>query len=299
MSIPKIFSYPMPRASDIPQAKLNWQCDAKRAVLLIHDMQSYFVNFFDASKSPIPELLGNIARIKSACADLGIPVVYSAQPAQQSLLERGILQEWWGDGVTAFPEQVDIVPELSPSENDVVLTKWRYSAFAKSTLACDMQAQQRDQLIICGVYAHNGCQTTAVEAFMQDIQVFYIADGLADFSAAQHQGALDYVARCCGIVQSTEQLLNALKPKDALPSSLTQLTAQVAALIEIPVGDLQVDDNLIFAGLDSIRLMSLVTRWKRAGSRLDFVDLAQKTTLNQWWELLQTQTVPQPERNEA
>ena len=93
--------------------------------------------------------------------------------------------------------------------------------------------------------------------------------------------------------------MNALKPKDALPSSLTQLTAQVAALIEIPVGDLQVDDNLIFAGLDSIRLMSLVTRWKRAGSRLDFVDLAQKTTLNQWWELLQTQTVPQPERNEA
>ncbi|AXF85599.1 Isochorismatase [Ephemeroptericola cinctiostellae] len=301
MSIPRISSYPMPSASNVPQAKLNWRCDAKRAVLLIHDMQSYFVNFFDASKSPIPELLSNIARIKSVCKALGVPVVYSAQPAQQSLLERGILQEWWGNGVTAFPEQVDIVPELSPSEGDVVLTKWRYSAFSKSTLASDMQAQQRDQLIICGVYAHIGCQTTAVEAFMRDMQVFFVADGVADFSFTQHEEALAYVSRCCGIVQSTAQLLSVLQPEtetDALPRNLVQLTAQVARLIEIPVADLEAEDNLIFAGLDSIRLMSLVERWKRSGSRLDFVDLAQKTTLNEWWALLQGQSVQQFERNE-
>ena len=75
-----------------------------------------------------------------------------------------------------------------------------------------MRARGRDQLLICGVYAHIGCMMTAAEAFQRDIEAFMIADALADFSRADHDLALKWVAGRCGGVLDTDSLLTALGP---------------------------------------------------------------------------------------
>ncbi|WP_433206355.1 phosphopantetheine-binding protein [Dactylosporangium sp. CS-047395] len=47
------------------------------------------------------------------------------------------------------------------------------------------------------------------------------------------------------------------------------------------------DDNLIDLGLDSIRLMSLATRWRAAGLEAGYLDLALDPTVAAWSNLLE------------
>ncbi|MDP5008059.1 MAG: isochorismatase [Glaciimonas sp.] len=290
MSIPKIATYAMPVVAAMPSNRVDWRPDPARAVLLIHDMQDYFLDFYDVQAAPIPALIEHISRLRAACDAAGVPVVYTAQPAEQAPQQRGLLQDWWGPGLTAQPQRAAVVAALAPRAQDTVLTKWRYSAFVRSDLLQRMQAQGRDQLIVCGVYAHIGCLMTSADAFMQDIQPFLIGDALADFSAEQHAMALAYVSQRCGVVTHTEDVIMALQPvatvaASGLPISLAALRTEVAHLMQIPSADLRVDDNLLYAGLDSIRLMTLIERWRCAGSKLTFVDLAERPTLAGWWTL--------------
>ncbi|MEJ2858232.1 MULTISPECIES: phosphopantetheine-binding protein [unclassified Saccharothrix] len=50
-------------------------------------------------------------------------------------------------------------------------------------------------------------------------------------------------------------------------------------------------DDLFAAGLDSVRLMTLVERWREAGAEVDFVRLAERPTLADWLALLVGQDV--------
>lgn len=285
MAIPRISSYPMPVA--VPDSRVSWQPDARRALLLVHDMQDYFLDFYDRDSAPVPELIANTRRLTDQAHALGIPVVYTAQLARQTPAERGLLQDMWGSGLTGLPQLEGIVAALAPLPEDTVLDKWRYSAFQKSVLLELMRAQSRDQLLICGIYAHIGCMMTACEAFMNDIQPFFVADALADFSAEEHAMALRYVAQRCGRTVLTDSVLESLQAR--LPASLAELKATIAASLQLSADELQDDDSLLDWGLDSIRIMSLLESWRRAGLDLTFMNLAEQPTLAAWWRLLSGQ----------
>lgn len=211
MPIPPIAPYPMPRADQLPTSLVDWCPHPERAVLLVHDMQAYFTAAFAADCSPYVELLANLGRLRRTAAELGIPVVYSAQPGAMDRRQRGLLHDFWGEGMRRRPDDVDIVDALRPGQNDLVITKWRYSAFVRSGLEEAIRAHGRDQLIVCGIYAHIGCLVTAIDAFSLDIEPFLVADAVADMSADHHRLALEYAARCCSRVLSTKQVVNYLK----------------------------------------------------------------------------------------
>ncbi|MBM3114886.1 isochorismatase family protein [Jeongeupia naejangsanensis] len=279
MAIPRIASYPLPTAADLPTNKVNWTPDAGRAVLLVHDMQRYFVDFYDQSQAPVPELVSRIRALITRCRALGIPVAYTAQPGNQTLEDRALLTDFWGTGLAADPRLTDIIADLAPTPVDTVFTKWRYSAFKRSNFERWIKDAGRDQLIICGVYAHIGCLSTALEAFMLDIQPFLVADAVADFSRDEHLMALNYAAGRCASVTTLADTLAAL-PLPTLSADLVR--SDVAAQMGLTTADLLDDDNLLLLGLDSIRLMTLVERWRALGADVGFVDLAETPTLAAW-----------------
>ncbi|WP_321160318.1 MULTISPECIES: phosphopantetheine-binding protein [Marinomonas] len=48
--------------------------------------------------------------------------------------------------------------------------------------------------------------------------------------------------------------------------------------------------SLIDYGLDSIQIMSLVSKWKEQGIHVSFQELAASATLNGWWKLIQSKS---------
>lgn len=203
--IPIIEPYQIPRVSDISANRASWRPDAARAVLLVHDMQSFFLRRLPDESIARP-LMKRVERLIGRARSLGIPLAYTAQPGGMTVEQRGLLKDFWGPGMAVEPADREIVGNLEPKANDWVLTKWRYSAFFKSDLLDKLRDTGRDQLVICGVYAHIGILATAIEAFSNDIETFIVADAVADFSRERHLMALNYAAQSCAVVMEAEEI---------------------------------------------------------------------------------------------
>lgn len=211
MGLPRIAPYPLPTQAGLPVPHGPWKPRGERLALLVHDMQQYFLAAFAPDASPLQPAIINMARLLERCRVLGVPIFYTAQKGSQERCDRGLQADLWGPGMRAIPEHETIVEELTPRPSEHVLVKHRYSAFQRSNLETLMRARGRDQLLVTGVYAHIGCTATMVEAFQRDIEAFIAADAVADFSREDHDGALRWIARACGVPMSTEALLDLLR----------------------------------------------------------------------------------------
>lgn len=202
--LPTIERQALPTRENLPTNHVRWTPDPRRAVLLVHDMQQYFLDAFPAPMRS--ELIANAALLRKRCDALGVPVAYTAQPGRMTAEQRGLLKDFWGEGMRSTPADRQVVPDLAPGPGDRIFTKWRYSAFFRSDLLTWMRDSGRDQIVLCGVYAHVGIMATALDAYANDIQTFLVADATGDFTADQHRFAIDYVAQRCGSVQLTAEV---------------------------------------------------------------------------------------------
>jgi len=210
MVLPVINSYPMPDRSAVPASGPPWTIDPARAALLVHDMQNHFVQAFPPDCSPVVELIDNIATLRELAGTLGMPVVFSAEPAAQRPGQRGLMTDIWGPGIATEPDgDAAVVAPLTPRVGEHLLVNIRHNAFLRSHLGRLLRSEGRDQLILCGVRAHLGILLTAADAFMHDIQPFVVSDAVADFSAEDHSMALRWIART-SVVCTTNQLIRHL-----------------------------------------------------------------------------------------
>ena len=143
MAIPRIASYPMPQVQHFPSNKVNWTLDPSRAVLLVHDLQQYFLDFYDQTQAPIPELIQHCRQTALQTAGFGASA--EARGAGEDAVDLALhgvmhlLEGYWklpaGDGfslqlelrVNVFRglEKVESVA-LSPGRLDLPVGYWTW-----------------------------------------------------------------------------------------------------------------------------------------------------------------------------
>ena len=75
--------------------------------------------------------------------------------------------------------------------------------------------------------------------------------------------------------------------------SSEQAVADVADVLYVEVGELDHGADLRDQGMDSVRIMELVDKWRQAGvDRLDYIVLAQDPRLQRWLDVLDTLQEP-------
>lgn len=70
------------------------------------------------------------------------------------------------------------------------------------------------------------------------------------------------------------------------PLTLDRVRSDIAELLYEEPGDVDETADLLASGLDSVRILTLLERWREAGAQVSFVELAESPTLNAWWTLL-------------
>ena len=67
---------------------------------------------------------------------------------------------------------------------------------------------------------------------------------------------------------------------------LERMRADVARVLDCAPAEIGDDDNLIDLDLDSMRMLGLVLAWGNTGLPLEFSQLAEHSTLRQWWGVI-------------
>ena len=208
---PNIPAYELDFKSYLGLNRCNWSVDSSQAVLLIYDMQTWYVNRYEDPS----RLVSQIVRLRASADAAGVPTIFAKAAPVSHLAERGIARDLWGDGIGAVHDaestDEEIYCELKPRPDDFIILKRKYSAFFETNLEALLRRMNRSQIILCGNYANHGCMTTAVDAYMRNFKVFFVADALGAFDAASHELALKWVADVCGQIALTESVESALK----------------------------------------------------------------------------------------
>jgi ureidoacrylate peracid hydrolase len=134
------------------------------------------------------------------------------------------LSEWFDDpawrmrgrtGSSFDPERVPVVRagtwgaqlyQLEPQEDELVLTKYRYSAFTYTPLELALRSQGCRTVLLAGTATHQCVEATAREAIGKGFFPVLVRDAAASRSPQMHDAAVDDFGAHLGAVLTVAQV---------------------------------------------------------------------------------------------
>jgi nicotinamidase-related amidase len=107
-------------------------------------------------------------------------------------------------------EWAELVPEMSPEPNDLVITKRQWGAFYGTELDLQLRRRGVDTIILCGISTNIGVESTARCAYELGYNQVFVEDATAARSVEEHEFVMRTAFPRMGRVRSTAQVLAAL-----------------------------------------------------------------------------------------
>lgn len=97
---------------------------------------------------------------------------------------------------------------VRPMEGDAIVVKHRYSAFIGTDLELMLKSRRLSTLILTGGGTGACVESTARDGFMMDYDIVVVSDCCGTTSLDDHEPALKRMARLCGTVVESKELLD-------------------------------------------------------------------------------------------
>jgi nicotinamidase-related amidase len=111
---------------------------------------------------------------------------------------------------TPPPGWSDIVPELGPSESDIVITKRQWGAFYGTGLDLELRRRGMTGIVLCGISTNIGVESTARFAYEYGYAQIFAEDAMAAMSAEEHAATTAKIFPRIGLVRKTAEILASL-----------------------------------------------------------------------------------------
>jgi ureidoacrylate peracid hydrolase len=196
--------------------------DARHTALIVVDMQNDFCKSgwafgrLGINLSMYPPMIPRLVRLSSGAREAGVPVIYiqmtvlagrrSDSPAQLRFNMRLHLathrpREPLLYTLEGTPGQ-EIISELAPQPGDLVVRKYRSSAFWGTNLDMLLRSNRIETVVIAGCTTEGCVESTARDALFNDYYVVLPEDCVASDDASQHQASLFLMRHRFDVVMS-------------------------------------------------------------------------------------------------
>jgi maleamate amidohydrolase len=130
-----------------------------------------------------------IRRLIDACHERGLPVFYSANTRRLDGFDAGAWRWKNARELEDARKEIagnEIVKEIAPAPQDVVILKTKPSAFFGTPLLSFLYDLKVDSLMVCGVSTSGCVRATVIDAFSNNLRVQVVEDACFDRSEASH-----------------------------------------------------------------------------------------------------------------
>ena len=192
---------------------MELKIDPSKTALVVIDLQKGIVGMPAMPRSSL-EVVARAAKLAAAMrAALGTVVLVRVTPSPDG---KDALKPITDNPATSAvgappPDWADIVPELGPAANDILITKRQWGAFYGTELDLQLRRRGVDTIILCGISTNIGVESTARDAFERGYQQVFVEDAMAAREAEDHRHTVNTLFPRIGRIRSTDDVLAALK----------------------------------------------------------------------------------------
>lgn len=212
--------------------------DPKKTALLVIDLQIDFLSpmGYFARKGYDPArlriIIPTVQRLIQAVREAGCRIIWTRQGYRADVADASPYDIWRAQragidlaggsrgALLRGSEGYDLVPELQPASDDIIVDKTANGAFYQTDLEMILRAQGITHLLFSGVTTDVCVHTTLREAVDRKYQCLLVADACASGDAYAHDAAIHMVTvedGIFGVVASANDVIEGLNPRIQKP----------------------------------------------------------------------------------
>lgn len=195
----------------------NLSLELKRPALLVLDMQNEFLT--SRGQMPVwggPSVIPRVQQVLTAFRKAALPVFFTRHLCIEPYRHQGELavmknicvpDHFLAEGCYG----AELHEAIQPQEHELVITKYRYSAFYDTPLNTLLKVNEVTDVIITGVATNICCETTAHDAYFRGFNIFFTVDGCGATDEKAHIASLKNIALAYGtLVTAVNSIINTI-----------------------------------------------------------------------------------------